>query len=147
MPATGRPEPLVNVTDAPSSEERQVISSGLARFNEQQAGIRDSRPLAVVVRDGDTKRPIGGITGRTSLGLLFIDLFFLPEELRGGGLGSRVLHLAEEEARRRGCVAAVLFTINFQAPGFYERLGYLVLGAIDCLPPGTSRIVMTKRLA
>jgi ribosomal protein S18 acetylase RimI-like enzyme len=78
---------------------------------------------------------------------LFVDLFFLPEDLRGSGVGSTVLRLAEDEARRRGCISAVLFTINFQAPGFYERHGYGVLGTIESLPPGTSRIVMTKRLA
>ncbi|PYR25811.1 MAG: GNAT family N-acetyltransferase [Acidobacteria bacterium] len=141
-----RLEPLVHVTDAPTSEEDGAIGSGLARFNEEQSGIRDSRPLAVIVRDPDTKRPVGGLTGRTSLGLLFVDLFFLPAELRGGGLGSRLLQLAEEEARHRGCVAAVLYTINFQAPGFYERHGYRVLGSIPCLPPGTSRIFLTKNL-
>jgi len=147
MVSAGRLEPLVTVTDAPDPQEEDAIRAGLGRFNEEQTGIRDSRPLAVVVRDPETKQPHGGLTGRTSLGLLFIDLFFLPHDLRGGGLGSRLLGLAEDEARKRGCVSAVLYTINFQAPGFYERHGYRVLGTIDCLPPGTSRIFMTKRLA
>jgi hypothetical protein len=31
------------------------------------------------------------VTGPTPLGVLFIDLFFLPEELRRGGAGSRLL--------------------------------------------------------
>lgn len=52
---------------------------------------------------------------------------------------------AEDEARRRGCCAAVLVTINFQAPEFYERHGYRGFGQIGCHPPGTSRICMTKR--
>jgi GNAT superfamily N-acetyltransferase len=119
----------------------------LARFNEQQSGITDSRPLAVVVRDPQTRQPLGGLTGRTSLGLLFIDLSFLPDNLRAGGLGSRLLRLAEDEARQRGCVSAVLYTISFQAPGFYERHGYRILGTVPCLPEGTSRIFMTKPLA
>jgi GNAT superfamily N-acetyltransferase len=147
MVNAGRLEPLVTVTDAPDPQEEDAIRVGLGRFNEEQTGIKDSRPLAVVVRDPETKQPLGGLTGRTSLGLLFIDLFFLPHDLRGGGLGSRLLRLAEDEARKRGCVSAVLYTINFQAPGFFERHGYRVLGTIDCLPPGTSRIFMTKRLA
>jgi GNAT superfamily N-acetyltransferase len=146
MPDDDRLQPIVTLTDAPTAEEEHVINSGLARFNEQQSGIMDSRPLAVVVRDPQTKQAVGGLTGRTSLGLLFIDLFFLPDNLRGEGLGSRLLRLAEDEARQRGCVAAVLYTINFQAPGFYERHGYRVLGTVACLPPGTSRIFMTKPL-
>ena len=99
MVNAGRLEPLVTVTDAPDPQEEDAIRVGLGRFNEEQTGIRDSRPLAVVVRDPETKQPLGGLTGRTSLGLLFIDLFFLPHDLRGGGLGSRLLRLAEDEAR------------------------------------------------
>jgi ribosomal protein S18 acetylase RimI-like enzyme len=53
---------------------------------------------------------------------------------------------AEEEARSRGCSAAVLYTITFQAPGFYERNGCQVLGRIEYLPPGHARLCMTKRL-
>jgi len=146
MPDGDRLEPVVTLTDAPTAEEEHVVGAGLAGFNERQSGIRDSRPLAVIVRDPRTKQPVGGLTGRTSLGLLFVDLFFLPDDLRGDGLGSRLLRLAEDEARQRGCVAAVLYTISFQAPGFYERHGYRVLGTVPCLPPGTSRIFMTKPL-
>jgi len=56
------------------------------------------------------------------------------------------LRLAEDEARRRGCVSAVLYTISFQAPGFYEGQGYRIFGTVPCLPTGTSRIFMTKAL-
>ena len=147
MPGEVRLEPIVALTDAPTADENHAIGAGLARFNEQQSGLRGGRPLAVVVRDPQTKQPVGGLTGRTSLGVLFIDLFFLPDDLRGHGLGSRLLQLAEDEARQRGCISAVLYTINFQAPDFYERHGYQVLGIVPCLPPGTSRIFMMKPLA
>ncbi len=136
----------MEVTDAPSSEAEEVIENGLARFNEERSGIADYRELAVIASDRATGKVLGGLTGRTSLGLLFIDLFFVPESLRGGGLGSRMLRLAEEEASRRGCCAAVLYTISFQAPAFYERHGYRVFGEIACHPPGTSRLFMTKTL-
>jgi GNAT superfamily N-acetyltransferase len=89
---------------------------------------------------------LGGLTGRTSFGVLFIDLFFLPDDLRGHGLGRRVLELAEDEGRRRGCRTATLYTFSFQAPGFYERHGYRVFGEIPCEPLGASRVFMTKTL-
>ncbi|MFG2225242.1 GNAT family N-acetyltransferase [Streptomyces sp. NPDC048644] len=57
------------------------------------------------------------MTGRTSLGLLFVDLFHLPPALRGAGVGREILRQAEEEGRRRGCRAGVLYAISFQAPG------------------------------
>ena len=139
-------EPRISVTDAPDPRVEAAIGNGLRRFNVQQSGIDDSRPLAVVVSDPDTNEVLGGITGRTSLGLLFIDLVFLPDDLRGDGLGGRILKLAEDEGPRRGCRAAMLYTISFQAPGFYARHGWRVFGEIACDPPGTSRIFMTKSL-
>ena len=146
MSAERRREPRLIVTDTADARVEKVVGEGLRRYNAEQSGVDDSRSLAVVVSDPDTNEILGGITGRTSLGLLFIDLVFLPEELRGGGLGSRILKLAEDEGRRRGCRAAMLYTISFQAPRFYERHGWRVFGEIACDPPGTSRIFMTKTL-
>jgi len=138
--------PRVTLTDSPDAAAQEAIESGLARYNAEQAGLTDARPLAVLVTDPATEQTVGGLLGRTSLGLLFIDLVFIPAHLRGGGLGHRLLTLAEEEGRRRGSVASVLYTISFQAPEFYERHGYRRFGTIDCQPPGTSRIFMTKTL-
>ena len=90
---------------------------------------------------------IGGLLGRTSLGLSFIDLVFLPDEVRGRDVGRSMMRQAEDEAQRRHCRAIVLYTISFQAPGFYERLGYRRFGTIDCDPPGASRIFFVKELA
>jgi GNAT superfamily N-acetyltransferase len=137
--------PRVTLTDSPDDAAQAAIESGLARYNAEQAGIADARPLAVLVTDPATEQTVGGLLGRTSLGLLFVDLFFLPAHLRGDGLGGRVLALAEDEGRR-GCVASVLYTISFQAPEFYERHGYHRFGTIDCRPPGTSRVFVTKPL-
>src|SRR5216683_5300467 len=83
---------------------------------------------------------------RTSFGLLFVERFFLPENFRGSGLGSRVIALAEEEAKQRGCTRAALFTLTFQAPGFYLKQGYDISARIDCAPPGATRMLMTKKL-
>ena len=40
----------------------------------------------------------------------------------------------------------MLFTVHFQAPGFYLRQGYEVLGRLDLDPPGHTRFIMTKKL-
>ena len=139
--------PMLMLTETPDREAVAVIEDGLKQFNKENAGYSDSRLLAVLVSNQETRQVVAGLLGRTSLGLFFIDLFFLPDDLRGKGLGSRIIQQAEDEARRRGCSAAFLYTISFQAPGFYERHGYRVFGKIDCQPPGTSRVFMTKSLA
>lgn len=139
-------QPAIVVTDEIDPVAEDVIGNGLNRFNDEVTGYADRRPLAVVVRDSATGEILGGATGRTSLGLLFLDLFYLPQSLRGAGLGTRVLSLFEDEGRRRGCRSAVLYTISFQAPAFYERRGWRRFGEVACDPPGASRVFMTKSL-
>jgi GNAT superfamily N-acetyltransferase len=134
------------MTDAPGDRAEAVIRDGLGAYNFEQAGYRDHRPLAVLVSDPDTKEVIGGLLGRSSMGLLYIDRFFLPERLRKQGLGSRILEKAEAEGARRGCSRAILSTLSFQAPGFYQSQGWQLLGRIDCDPPGHTRFMMTKKL-
>lgn len=127
----------IEISDRVTPEITSCIAEGLDRFNDQQIGYGDRLPLAVVVKDPDSGDVLGGITGRSSLGLLFLDLFYLPEALRGTGLGSELLRRFEQEGRRRGCLSAVLYTISFQAPEFYQRHGWQRMGEVPCLPPGT----------
>jgi GNAT superfamily N-acetyltransferase len=140
------PDPEIVLTDVVDDRLEAVIDGGLNAYNDAAIGYSDRRPLAVMVKDPATGEILGGAKGRTSLGLLFIELFWLPEKLRGSGLGSRILRMMEEEGRRRGCRSAVLLTISFQAPDFYRRHGWRVFGDIPCDPPGTSRVFMTKDL-
>ena len=55
------------------------------------------------------------------------------------------MNIAEAEARRRGLVGVWLDTFTFQAPGFYQRLGFVECGRITGYPPGHDRIFYVKR--
>ena len=143
---SGRAETRITLTDAPDHHESSVITEGLRAYNEAQAGYWDGRPLAIIVRERATNSVVGGLLGRTSLGVLTVERFFLPDDLRRNGLGSRVLAMAEEEGRRSGCTRAVLSTLHFQAPGFYLKQGWEIAARIDCAPPGHRRFYMTKKL-
>jgi GNAT superfamily N-acetyltransferase len=136
--------PVLTVSSEPEPEVEKVVGEGLNAFNDATVGYADRVPLHVIVRDAESGKIVGGISGKTSLGLMFVDLVYLPENLRGRDIGSRMMEMAENEARRRDCRAGVLLTINFQAPGFYQRLGWRVFGEIPCDPPGTSRFFLTK---
>jgi GNAT superfamily N-acetyltransferase len=135
-------KPILRLTDAPDPASCELIRDGLNAFNDETVGYGDRRPLAVLVSDPGSGQVIGGAIGRTSLGLLFIDIVYLPASLRGRDIGARMMEMMEEEARRRNCRAGVLYTTR--APGFYQRLGWRVFGEIPCDPPGTSRVFMTK---
>ena len=137
--------PTITLADRTDTKVRATIENGLSRYNRERAGHDDYRILNVLVSDPETREVVGGVLGHTSLGLCFIDLVYLPAHLRGQHVGTRMMAAAEDEARRRGCRAAVLYTISFQAPGFYEKRGYRAFGKIDG-EPGISRIYMVKDL-
>jgi GNAT superfamily N-acetyltransferase len=137
--------PSLTLTSVRDARAEEVVTAGLAEYNREHIGRADSQTLDVMVRD-DGGEIVGGLLGHTSLRLFFLDLFYLPEGLRRGGLGSRLIVQAEDEARRRGCTAAVVYTVTFQAPGFYERHGYQRFGEIPCPPDGATRIFLSKAL-
>ncbi len=135
----------ITLTDAPDAEFETILERGLAGYNEQHTHRRDWQALAISVRDPATGKPAGGLLGRTSLGLFFLDLFWLPAHLRGGGIGGKMLRMAEQEAARRGCGEATLVTVNFQAPEFYARNGWQEFGRIQSAPD-VIRVFMRKTL-
>jgi len=139
--------PEIQLTKAPATEEIRAISLLLRQFNEVAGGRPyEDDPLAILVRDPESSEVLGGLLAWTAYSILHIDLFYLPESLRGAGLGTRLLAQAEEEAIRRGCHTAWLDTFSFQAPTLYQRLGYSIFGVIEGYAPGHSRYFLKKPL-
>jgi GNAT superfamily N-acetyltransferase len=137
--------PTIVMTDAPDAHMLQALCVPLARFNELRVGHpSDFRPFAILILHPETSEIVGGLWGVTDYAQLHVDLLFVPETLRGSGLGRQLMRQAEEEAWRRGCRGAWLETYSFQARGFYERLGYAVFGTIDDYPPRHSRFFLKK---
>ena len=94
---------MLGVALTRDQQAEAVIRGGLAAYNTAQFRPSDNTTLDVLVRDDNSGEILGGLLGHTSDGLFFLDVVYLPEELRGAGVGSRVIGLAEDEARRRGC--------------------------------------------
>lgn len=136
----------IGLADEPTSSDRQIVFDLLEGFNQSRAGPEPERPLAVLIKDETGDQVLGGLWGLSYYGWLFIELLFVPEKLRGQGVGTRLVREAEAESVRRGCHGVWLETFSFQAHGFYQKLGYSVFGVIPDYPPGHSRIFMFKRL-
>ncbi|WP_345649672.1 GNAT family N-acetyltransferase [Streptomyces siamensis] len=104
-------------------------------------------PLHVWALDADGALA-GGLVGHTWTTWLHVTYLWVDDRHRGAGLGSRLLAEAERLAgEERGCRAARLETWDFQAPGFYRRHGYDVVGVIPDYPPGVTEYTLTKQLA
>jgi GNAT superfamily N-acetyltransferase len=123
---------------------RRAIFKGLRAFNAPHFGKLDYKPLTITVREG--KDIIGGLSGQTALGWLYVELLWVSDGRRRKGLGRALMTKAEAEARKRGARNAWLDTFSFQAPPFYRKLGYKEFGRLDDFPAGRSRHWMTKAL-
>ena len=67
---------------------------------------------------------------------------------RRRGLGTEMMKIAEKEAVVRRCCYSFVDTMDYQAPGFYERIGYTIAGRIDDWDShGHAKLFFTKLIA
>jgi GNAT superfamily N-acetyltransferase len=134
------------VADEPPPSDREAILGALRAYNEMRGGPANARTIGVLLRDVPSGETIGGLWGRAAYDWLHIDLLFIPEQLRGGGLGTRLVRQAERIALEGGLIGVWVDTIEFQAPGFYQKLGYEVFGVLPDRPRGRQQFFLHKRL-
>lgn len=122
------------------------LDDRIYEFNIQSTGFQDGRAFQSVVTD-DSGDVIGAVTGHTWGGCCHVVYLWIHESRRRSGLGTSLLLAVEAEARLRGCGQSLLFTHSFQAPAFYEKLGYIQVAAVPNYPLGHAQFVYVKRLA
>jgi GNAT superfamily N-acetyltransferase len=138
-------EPEVTLSELADDPAAKAALDGLTAFNAPFVGPHGFKPLSLVVRREPGGAPVGGAFGWCYGAWYFLHYLYLPEDLRGGGLGARLIARLEAEARARGCIGAWVDTFSFQARPFYERQGYAVFGTIEDQPPGHARHFLFKR--
>ncbi len=141
----GQAPATLDVDETPDPAHRATLRRLLVAWTDARTAPANFRNLAVVLRGADGAI-LGGLSGYTGRDWLYVELFGLPPELRRDGLGSRLLRMAEEEGRARGCFGSYLDTFSFQARPFYEKQGYQVFGQIDGYPDDAVRFFLSKRL-
>jgi ribosomal protein S18 acetylase RimI-like enzyme len=134
-----------SIYERPSEADIRLLIHNLVSYNDTQAEKENWRGLGIFIRD-EMGKMAGGLHGYTHWGWLFISHLWVAEELRGQGYGTRLVTLAEEEASRRGCQHAHLDTYDFQALGFYQKLGYEVFGVLEDYPSGHTRYFLQKHV-
>ena len=128
----------------PDEADEAVVVDGLRAFNKASGGPTGYQPIAVLLKD-DSGAVVGGLTGRALYDWLYIELLHIPQTLRGQGMGSRLMQRADDFARQRGLAGVWVDTFEFQARGFYEKLGYIVFGTLEDHPRGGRRYFLQKR--
>ena len=130
---------------SPSEATIRAIESGLTAHATGLGLKTDWSPRWIVGRDeGEIVQ--AGIRFVLAFEWLFVNWLWVADAYRKHGVGSQLMAGAEATARAQGCRGAYLDTFTFQAPKFYERLGYREFGRLNDFPPGHARIWFSKPL-
>jgi GNAT superfamily N-acetyltransferase len=99
-----------------------------------------------VVRVTDEKGSlVGGAIIWAYWGWLDVSLVALEEEVRGRGWGRQLMAVIEEKAREEECKRIRVETFGNEL-GFYQRMGYRIVGHLEDYPEGYSTYWLRKDL-
>ncbi len=136
---------VVRETARASAVER-IVRDGLIAYNRSFAGPIRYKRLVLSAREG--RRIVGGLAADCAWNFVYVHLLWLDEKARGKDYGSLLMREAERAAKKRGAALVYLHTFSFQAPKFYEKLGYRRFAKLEGTPSASStRFFYVKRLA
>lgn len=78
---------------------------------------------------------------------LYIDELWVDESCRRTGIGKQLMEKAEQYAKTQKLSGLWLWTQSWQAPEFYQRLGFEEFTRFDNFPTGHSRIGLRKYMS
>jgi ribosomal protein S18 acetylase RimI-like enzyme len=134
--------------DSPTEEEAGFVHDRLEEYNREQANGEYDQPgieIGLVLKGPDGS-VVGGITASTTLRVMHLEALWVAKEYRNLGHASRLVLQAERIGSEKGCIASQTQSFSFQAPGFYQKIGYRVLGIYDGYPDGITECTLMKRL-
>jgi GNAT superfamily N-acetyltransferase len=140
------------VFDTADEARREFLSTQLREFNNIVSPAHRMARAPGQIRPYDvyafseSGEIVAGMATDTYWDWWEVRKLWVHESLRGQGLGSAMMALGEAEALRRGCRHAYLTTYSFQAPDFYTRLGFRIVGRLDDYPFGAAFLWLRKEL-
>jgi ribosomal protein S18 acetylase RimI-like enzyme len=138
----------IKVTDKIDQESHDKIIKLLIEYNlskTEELKKEINKPIQIIARD-ELNEIIGGLYGRSIWGTLEVKTFVVKPENRKKGIGRKLIIEAEKEAKNRNCRFISLDTFSFQAPGFYEKLGFEKIGTETDFPKGFEKYYYRKKI-
>jgi GNAT superfamily N-acetyltransferase len=145
----------IELINTVSPELREVVLRELRTYNRaanpdfyaaRELPENAAQPLELIAFD-EQRQPRGGLFGETALLWLKVNILTVHSAWRKRGIGTQLMREAERIAVACGCRHAYLDTMEYQAPAFYEQLGYIVAGRLPNWDShGHAKILMTKTL-
>ena len=140
-------ENKLKIINEMSLEDSQEMSTKLRNFNIEQSKGLSTKPETIfnLTLRSETGEVAGGIRSRAFYQSLTIDFLWIDEKFRRMGYGKELMLKVEELAKEEGCISANTMTYSFQAPQFYEKLGYKIVGAFEQYPDDIKKFFLEKK--
>lgn len=133
------------INGEPNEEDKKVMVEGMLSYHASKGHPRKTETYTIVLKNKENK-----VVGMAIVSFLWngmhIDTLWVDESVHKQGWGKKLMEMAEKEAIKRGCTLAYTDTFTWQAPGFYEKLGYELYGKLENFPEGNSLSYYRKNL-
>ena len=136
---------LISVNGEPAVEDKKVMRDGMLAYHASHGHPRVEKPYSVVLKNQNGKT-VGMVIVTFRWSAMYINTLWVEELLRHRGLGTKLMKAVEKEAIKRGCYMAFTDTTSYQAPKFYEKLGYICFAKLNNYPKSCSLHYFKKEL-
>lgn len=142
----------IDIVISDNKDYQDIIQNGIKKFNNdkhpentifqvyREKGYNDSFGFYALLDN----QVIGGIIARKKMQWLDIDILFVNQNFRGNRIGSQLMSQAIEYCKEQELIGLHLYTLDFQAKGFYEKQGFNLIAEIKDWPKGITRYEFIK---
>lgn len=141
-----------NIIVSDSEDYKEIIRQGIRNFNFEKhpehpifqqyrkKGYTDTFGFYALQDD----QVIGGMIAHKKMQWLDVDILYVNQNFRKNRVGSHLIDKASEYCKQEDLVGIHLYTLDFQAKGFYEKQGFSHIATIENWPRGITRYEFIK---
>ena len=137
-----------SVISEPTDDDVKKFQQGLESYNLERTKGEFNSPQPwhnLVLRDQDGT-VVGGILTSTLYWTQYLEVLWVDEKYRGLGYGRDLVLEAQRLAKEIGCISSHVYTFSWQAPEFYQTVGYNLLVTYDGYHNGIKEHVLMMPL-
>jgi ribosomal protein S18 acetylase RimI-like enzyme len=107
------------------SEYEGLLFKGISDYAFEQKNLPSIQPFSIFIKD-QNQNVLGGVSGVTFYGSLYIDSLWIDKTIRNQGLGTKLMREAETIGKQRGASFVTVNTMDWEGLPFYQKLGYSI---------------------
>ncbi|MGY5865359.1 MAG: GNAT family N-acetyltransferase [Candidatus Thorarchaeota archaeon] len=136
------------VIDTPTDDDVKKFQQGLESYNMEKTNGEFSSPQPwhnLVLKDQEGT-VVGGLFTSTLYWSQYLEVLWVDDKYRGRGYGRDLILEAQRLAKEIGCVSSHVYTFSWQAPDFYQAVGYDLIVTYDGYQGGIKEYILMTHL-